>query len=112
MGKAEGQMENWHGHVTALTVAPEYRRLGLAGKLMNILEEISDRYGDNVRCILYIQKEIKIFISIIVIIILISHNSLGQFVPFWASCRNWFSSILLVKRWYCLIYTVLQGSHC
>jgi len=42
MGKAEGRGDNWHGHVTALTVAPEYRRLGLAGKLMNILEEISE----------------------------------------------------------------------
>ncbi len=29
MGKAEGENENWHGHVTALTVAPEYRRIGL-----------------------------------------------------------------------------------
>ncbi len=43
MGKAEGREENWHGHVTALTVAPEYRRLGLAGRLMNSLEEISER---------------------------------------------------------------------
>ena len=44
MGKAEGRDENWHGHVTALTVAPEFRRLGLAGKLMSILEDISDKY--------------------------------------------------------------------
>ena len=43
MGKAEGHGENWHGHVTALTVAPTFRRLGLAGKLMNILEEISEK---------------------------------------------------------------------
>lgn len=44
MGKAEGSADLWHGHVTALTVAPEYRRLGLAAKLMNILEEISEKY--------------------------------------------------------------------
>jgi N-terminal acetyltransferase B complex catalytic subunit len=44
MGKAEGHTENWHGHVTALTVAPDFRRLGLAAKLMNILEKISDKY--------------------------------------------------------------------
>ena len=44
MGKAEGNGENWHGHVTALTVAPEFRRLGLAAKLMHILEDISDKY--------------------------------------------------------------------
>jgi len=43
MAKAEGMAEQWHGHVTALSVAPEYRRLGLAGKLMNGLEEISER---------------------------------------------------------------------
>lgn len=25
IGKAEGQGENWHGHVTAVTVAPDFR---------------------------------------------------------------------------------------
>jgi len=44
MGKAEGSAENWHGHVTALTVAPEYRRLGLAAKLMHCLEDVSEKY--------------------------------------------------------------------
>ncbi|XP_045170066.1 N-alpha-acetyltransferase 20-like [Mercenaria mercenaria] len=43
MGKAEGNGEQWHGHVTALTVAPEYRRLGLAAKLMSNLEAISEK---------------------------------------------------------------------
>jgi len=44
MGKAEGHTnEQWHGHVTCLTVAPEFRRLGLARGLMNGLEEISDQ---------------------------------------------------------------------
>lgn len=43
MGKAEGHPDTWHGHVTALTVAPDFRRLGLAGALMNILEEVSDK---------------------------------------------------------------------
>lgn len=43
MGKAEGNGDQWHGHVTALTVAPEFRRLGLAAKLMNNLEEISEK---------------------------------------------------------------------
>jgi len=42
MGKVEGNGENWHGHVTALTVAPEYRRLGLARRLMKNLEDISE----------------------------------------------------------------------
>ena len=39
MGKAEGKGENWHGHVSAVTVAPEYRRQSLAAKLMGLLEE-------------------------------------------------------------------------
>ncbi|CAH8455924.1 unnamed protein product [Dicrocoelium dendriticum] len=43
MGKSEGRGTDWHGHVTALSVAPEYRRLGLATQLMLDLEETSDR---------------------------------------------------------------------
>ena len=42
MGKVEGEGKNWHGHVTAVTVAPMYRRLGLAKQLMVALEEITD----------------------------------------------------------------------
>ena len=41
MGKSEGRGELWHGHVTAVTVAPEYRRLGLAKQLMGSLEDTS-----------------------------------------------------------------------
>lgn len=43
MGKAEGHGENWHGHVTAVSVGPAHRRLGLANKLMEGLEEVSDK---------------------------------------------------------------------
>ncbi|XP_015119198.1 N-alpha-acetyltransferase 20 [Diachasma alloeum] len=43
MGKAEGRGDSWHGHVTALTVSPDYRRLGLAAKLMKYLEEVSEK---------------------------------------------------------------------
>ena len=43
MGKAEGMMENWHGHVTALSVSPDYRRLGLAATLMKFLEDVSEK---------------------------------------------------------------------
>ncbi|KAJ3731627.1 N-acetyltransferase [Lentinula guzmanii] len=42
IGKAEGQATEWHGHVTAITVAPEYRRLSLARKMMSLLELVSD----------------------------------------------------------------------
>eukprot|EP00048_Salpingoeca_helianthica_P020622 m.7516 g.7516 ORF g.7516 m.7516 type:complete len:176 (+) comp5043_c0_seq2:52-579(+) len=43
MGKVEGQGKNWHGHVTALTVAPEHRRMGLANQFMAMLEGFSER---------------------------------------------------------------------
>ena len=42
IGKAEGSNTEWHGHVTALTVAPEYRRLSLARKMMSLLELVAD----------------------------------------------------------------------
>nr|VWO97690.1 Palmitoyltransferase PFA3 (EC (Protein fatty acyltransferase 3) [Ganoderma boninense] len=42
IGKAEGRGPELHGHVTALTVAPEYRRLGLSRKFMAWLERVSD----------------------------------------------------------------------
>lgn len=41
LGKAEGTEELWHGHVSAVTVAPLYRRLGLARTLMEDLESTS-----------------------------------------------------------------------
>jgi N-terminal acetyltransferase B complex catalytic subunit len=34
--------KNWHGHVTAVTVAPYFRRQGLARALMNFLEKVSE----------------------------------------------------------------------
>lgn len=46
MGKVEGRGENWHGHVTAVTVAPSYRRQGLAKKLMGELESITEKMHD------------------------------------------------------------------
>jgi N-terminal acetyltransferase B complex catalytic subunit len=42
MGKAEGTGENWHGHVTALSVAPSHRRGGVAAMLMKYLEDVSE----------------------------------------------------------------------
>eukprot|EP01102_Stenamoeba_stenopodia_P014548 TRINITY_DN4841_c0_g1_i1.p1 TRINITY_DN4841_c0_g1~~TRINITY_DN4841_c0_g1_i1.p1 ORF type:complete len:103 (-),score=15.08 TRINITY_DN4841_c0_g1_i1:67-375(-) len=42
MGKAEGKNEDWHGHVTAVTVASDFRRIGLASTMMRLLEGISE----------------------------------------------------------------------
>jgi N-terminal acetyltransferase B complex catalytic subunit len=44
LGKAEGEGDLWHGHVSALTVAPEYRRLGLAKTLMDYFEKVCIQY--------------------------------------------------------------------
>lgn len=56
MGKVEGKGENWHGHVTAVTVAPEYRRLGLAQLLMAYLERLSEAAYDGYFVDLYVRK--------------------------------------------------------
>ena len=48
IGKGEGRddkrlrVKERHGHVTAITVAPEYRRLGVAPGMMKLLEDISE----------------------------------------------------------------------
>ena len=45
MGKSEARQNNpldWHGHVTAISVAEEFRRLGLAATLMKCLEDVSE----------------------------------------------------------------------
>lgn len=46
LGKVEGDKESevikdWHGHVTAITVAPEARKQGMARILMNYLEKMT-----------------------------------------------------------------------
>ncbi len=50
LGKVEADKSEekklWHGHVTAITVDPDYRKQGLARSLMNYLEEITrDRHN-------------------------------------------------------------------
>lgn len=42
IGKAEGRGDKHHGHVSAVTVSPEYRRIGIAALLMRNLETTSD----------------------------------------------------------------------
>jgi len=43
MGKLEGRGTDWHSHVTAITVSPEFRRLGLAKGMMDVFESSSDQ---------------------------------------------------------------------
>lgn len=63
MGKAEGQEQLWHGHVTALTVCPDYRRMRLANKLMEILERVSERIYDTYFVDLFVRKSNSVAIG-------------------------------------------------
>ncbi|WBW75096.1 NatB N-acetyltransferase complex catalytic subunit Naa20 [Schizosaccharomyces osmophilus] len=42
IGKSEGKGTDWHTHVTAITVAPSSRRLGLAKTMMDYLETVGE----------------------------------------------------------------------
>ena len=51
IGKVEGykndeNMKDWHSHVSAITVAPPFRRQGLAKALMQYLHEVSIKRHD------------------------------------------------------------------
>ena len=51
LGKVEGDKlddvkKNWHGHVTAVTVAPDFRRQGLARFMMDFLEDVTIKMHD------------------------------------------------------------------
>ncbi|KDQ61244.1 hypothetical protein JAAARDRAFT_125116 [Jaapia argillacea MUCL 33604] len=63
IGKAEGTGAEWHGHVTALTVAPEYRRLSLGRKMMGLLEMVSDEIYKGFFVDLYVRCANKVAIG-------------------------------------------------
>ena len=63
MGKVEGLGKDWHGHVTALTVAPEYRRLGLACKMMKFLEQVSEEIYNAYFVDLYVRASNKVAVD-------------------------------------------------
>lgn len=69
LGKAEGEGKLWHGHVTAVTVAPEYRRLGVASNLMAYLETVSQ--------IAYNAYFIDLFVRVSNTLALVLYTSLG-----------------------------------
>lgn len=63
MGKSEGKGSLWHGHVTAVTVAPEFRRLGLARQLMQSLEDTSEFVYNAYFVDLFVRKSNSLAIS-------------------------------------------------
>ncbi|QLG73618.1 hypothetical protein HG535_0F01290 [Zygotorulaspora mrakii] len=42
MAKTEGKGHDWHCHITAVTIAPTFRRVSLASRLCKALEAITD----------------------------------------------------------------------
>lgn len=63
LSKAEGSSTEWHGHITAVTVAPEYRRLSLARSLVNRLELVSDEHYKGFFVDLYVRCNNALAIS-------------------------------------------------
>lgn len=63
IGKTEGANKEWHGHVSAVTVAPIYRRIGIARNLMNLYEELSNHLYNAYFVDLFVRKENVLAIS-------------------------------------------------
>eukprot|EP01017_Pseudomicrothorax_dubius_P002634 TRINITY_DN10167_c0_g1_i1.p1 TRINITY_DN10167_c0_g1~~TRINITY_DN10167_c0_g1_i1.p1 ORF type:complete len:184 (+),score=10.28 TRINITY_DN10167_c0_g1_i1:122-673(+) len=68
LGKVEGDRNNnvkrnWHGHVTAITVAPYARRLGLATFLMDYLEKVTIQQHDGWYVDLFVRPSNKVAVG-------------------------------------------------
>ncbi|KAF9526163.1 N-acetyltransferase [Crepidotus variabilis] len=55
IAKSEGSGTDWHGHITALTISPPYRRLSLASRLCSFLALISSSTYKNFYIDLYVR---------------------------------------------------------
>ncbi len=56
IGKAEGDGEEWHGHVSAVTVAPSFRRTGLGRKIMDDMETVTAEVHNAYYVDLFVRK--------------------------------------------------------
>ena len=68
LGKVQGkknddQVKDWHGHVSAVTVAPQYRRQGLARALMDCLEEVTIKTHEGYFVDLFVRSSNKIAVD-------------------------------------------------
>ena len=67
MGKIEGSADpkkkSWHGHVTAITVDPDFRKQGLARSLMNYLEEVTEKVHNGWFVDLFVRSTNKVAID-------------------------------------------------
>lgn len=60
LGKVEGDGEDFHGHVSAVTVAPTFRRLGLGESLMQELERTTTFIHDAYFIDLFVRNSNKV----------------------------------------------------
>mmetsp|Transcript_1987 Transcript_1987/g.4441 ORF Transcript_1987/g.4441 Transcript_1987/m.4441 type:complete len:182 (-) Transcript_1987:4157-4702(-) len=68
LGKVEGaqfddSLKSWHGHVTAVTVAPTSRRQGLATALMKYLEDVTVQRHNGWFVDLFVRKSNQVAIG-------------------------------------------------
>lgn len=63
LGKVEGEGKSWHGHVTAVTVGPMYRRQGIARILMEKLEDVTANMHDGYFVDLFVRESNKTALS-------------------------------------------------
>ena len=59
----EGEGKSWHGHVTAVTVSPTYRKQGIARQLMDTLEDVTVNRHDGYFVDLFVRASNKAAIS-------------------------------------------------
>lgn len=68
LGKVEGDeknnnKKNWHGHVSAVTVAPYFRRQGLAKYFMKFFENMSEKINNCYYVDLFVRSTNKVAID-------------------------------------------------
>ncbi|KAI8108160.1 hypothetical protein M9434_006190 [Picochlorum sp. BPE23] len=63
LGKVEGEGKSWHGHVTAVTVSPTYRKQGIARQLMDTLEDVTANRHNGYFVDLFVRASNKAAIS-------------------------------------------------
>lgn len=64
INKAEGKGEDFHGHVSALTVAPAFRRLGLGNALMKDMEDTTSYVYNAYFVDLFVRRSNTVAISL------------------------------------------------
>ncbi|KAK8813362.1 hypothetical protein WA158_002954 [Blastocystis sp. Blastoise] len=68
IAKVEGDKnplkKDWHGHVSVLTVANEYRRLGYSRRFMDFMEDISENVDDAWFMDLFVRTDNKLAVGL------------------------------------------------